>query len=110
MKPYTNWAADKIGPTPPIKTKYGWLEIYHGVKWLRYSLGAVLLDLEDPTKIIGKMNSPILTPNEPYEYMGHTNAGTVFSCGAIGLATAKLSELIETIMYEEENCENWIWQ
>lgn len=129
MKPYTNWAADKIGPTPPIKTKYGWLEIYHGVKCLRYSLGAVLLDLEDPTKIIGKMNSPILTPNEPYEYMGHTNAGTVFSCGAIveeekdeirlyygasdcaiGLATAKLSELIETIMYEEENCENWIWQ
>lgn len=128
MKPYTNWAADKIGPTPPIKTKYGWLEIYHGVKSLRYSLGAVLMDLDDPTKIIARTKSPILTPNEPYEYMGHTNAGTVFACGAIveeekdeirlyygaadcaiGLATAKLSELIDTMMYEEENCEEWIW-
>ena len=128
MKPYTNWSADKIGPTPPIKTKYGWLEIYHGVKMYRYSLGAVLLDLDDPSKIIGKLKSPILTPNETYEYQGHAYQPTVFSCGAIveekkdevrvyygasdcaiGLATAKLSELIDAIMYEEEHFDEWRW-
>ena len=128
MKPYTIWSADKIGPTPPIKTKYGWLEIYHGVKCLRYSLGAVLLDLDDPTKIIARAKSPILTPNEPFEYMGHSYNGTVFACGAIveeekdeiriyygasdcaiGLAKGKLSELIELMKYEEDNCEDWIW-
>ena len=128
MKPYTNWATDKIGPTPPIKTKYGWLEIFHGVKCLRYSLGVMLLDLDDPTKVIARGMSPILTPNTDYEYMGHSYQGTVFACGAIvdedkdririyygandcsiGLAEGKLSELIDTILYEEKNCEEWIW-
>lgn len=128
MKPYTNWAADKIGPTPPIKTKYGWLEIYHGVKQLRYAIGAVLLDLDDPSKIIARANSPILTPSEPYEYMGHITSGVVFPCGAlvdedkdeirlyygaadicVGLATGKLSELIELMKYETENFKPWQW-
>lgn len=128
IKPYTNWSADKIGPTPPIKTKHGWLEIYHGVKVGRYSIGAVLLDLEDPTKIIAKANSPILTPNEPYEYLGHYPNSVVFPCGAlvdedkdeiriyygaadtcIGLATGKFSELID-LMKKESNIKNWEWQ
>lgn len=117
LKPFTNWSSGKIGPTPPIKTKHGWLVIIHGVKALaghvRYSLGAVLLDLDDPTKVIGKASSPILTPNEVYEYTGHV-PNVVFACGAIadeandeirvyygagdtcvGLATGKLSEIIE---------------
>ena len=119
MKPHANWAYNKIGPTPPIKTEEGWLMIIHGVKstmagtCYRYSLGAVLMDLEDPSKIIGKMNSPILTPNTTYEYLGHA-PNTVFACGAIadieedrlrvyygaadtcvGLATGSLSEIIE---------------
>lgn len=128
LKPYANWNADKIGPTPPIKTKYGWLEIIHGVKELRYSLGAVLLDLNDPSKVIAKAKSPILTPNEPYEYMGHAQRPTVFTCGAIadeekdeiriyygaadisiGLATGKLSELLELILQEDKMYEDWKW-
>lgn len=48
------WGGHKIGPTPPIRTEAGWLEIIHGVtrscSTTRYSLGAVLLDLEDPEK------------------------------------------------------------
>ena len=128
LKPWTNWGADKIGPTPPIKTKDGWLEIVHGVKERRYSLGAVLLDLEDPSKVIAKAKSPILTPNAPYEYMGHSQAPTVFACGAladeakdeirvyygasdicVGLATGKLSELIDLIKFEDANFEDWKW-
>lgn len=128
LKPFTNWNADKIGPTPPIKTKYGWLEIIHGVKQRRYSLGAVLLDLDDPSKVIAKAKSPILTPNEPYEYMGHASGPTVFACGAladeekdeiriyygasdiaIGLATGKLSELINLILTENKMYEDWKW-
>lgn len=128
MLPYTNWNADKIGPTPPIKTKYGWLEIYHGVKQPRYSLSAVLMDLDDPSKIIAKAKSPILTPNEPYEYMGHAAGPTIFACGAtvdeakdevriyygasdisVGLATGKLSELIDLIMTEDKEFDDWQW-
>lgn len=86
LKPYTLWNWTKIGPTPPIKTKEGWLEIIHGVTTSctgsRYSIGAVLLDLEDPRKIIGKAYSPILTPDAEYEYMG-TVPNVVFPCGAI---------------------------
>lgn len=128
LKPYANWNDTKIGPTPPIKTKYGWLEIIHGVKGNRYSLGAVLLDLNDPSKVIAKAKSPILTPNEPYEYMGHAAGPTVFTCGAlvdeekdeiriyygasdicIGLATGKLSELINLILTENEMYDDWKW-
>ncbi len=127
LKGYTNWADTKIGPTPPIKTKYGWLEIFHGVKGMRYSLGAVLLDKDDPSKVIAKMKSPILTPNTPYEYNGHVGA-VVFACGAlvdeekdeiriyygagdcaIGLATGKFSELIDTMMYEDKTYDDWRW-
>ncbi len=80
------WAGLKIGPTTPIKTEKGWLEIIHGVQnsfWsVRYSLGAVLLDLEDPSKIIGKMNRYLLTPETEYEHMGVV-PDVVFTTGAI---------------------------
>lgn len=127
LKGYTNWADTKIGPTPPIKTKYGWLEIYHGVKGTRYSIGAVLLDLYDPSRVVAKMKSPLLTPNADYEYNGHIS-NVVFTCGAIvnedkdeikiyygaadcaiGLATGKLSELIDTMMYEDKTYDDWRW-
>ncbi len=126
MLPYTHWNEDKIGPTPPIKTKYGWLEIFHGVKQPRYSIGAVLMDLDDPSKIIAKAKSPILTPNEIYEYVGHVAGETVFPCGAlvdedkdeiriyygaadlsVGVAIGKLSELIDLIMSEEKQSFDW---
>ena len=113
---YTRWALKKIGPTPPIKTDKGWLVIIHGVTEslaTRYSLGAMLLDLEEPWKVIGKTMSPILTPEEPYEQWGFV-PNVVFACGAIGdiendelilyygaadericLATGKLSEIVD---------------
>ncbi len=81
-----SWAGLKIGPTVPIKTEKGWLEIIHGVQncfWTtRYSLGAILLDLENPEKIIGCMKRYILTPETEYEHMGVV-PDVVFATGAI---------------------------
>ena len=112
----------KIGPTVPVKTKEGWLEIFHGT-WdscanTRYSIGAMLLDINDPTKIIGCMNSWILTPQAPYELSGHVD-NVCFPCGCIVdedmdeikiyygaadecicLATGSLKELIEACKKE----------
>ncbi len=80
------WAGLKVGPTPPIKTESGWLEIVHGVQncfssW-RYSLGAIMLDLENPERIIGAMQSYILTPETEYEHHG-VIPDVVFATGAI---------------------------
>jgi beta-1,4-mannooligosaccharide/beta-1,4-mannosyl-N-acetylglucosamine phosphorylase len=76
----------KIGPTPPIKTKEGWLEIIHGVtshcSGQRYSIGAILLDLHDPTIVIGKTSTPLLVPDRDYEYQGIV-PNVVFTTGAI---------------------------
>jgi len=79
-----DWDILKIGPgAPPIKTEKGWLEIYHGVdKDERYSLGAVLLDADDPSKVISKSKKPFLVAEEPYETDGLVK-NIVFSCGAI---------------------------
>ena len=83
---YTTWAWHKIGPTPPIKTKEGWLEIIHGVTsscaGKRYLIGAILLDLKDPSKVIGKTNSYLLAPLTWYEQNGRV-PNIVFPCGAI---------------------------
>lgn len=128
LQPYTNWNADAITPTPPIKTKEGWLVIYSGIKEGRVSLGAILLDLNDPTKIVAKGKSPILTPNVDFEYKGHTAKSSVNTCGAIvneekdeisvyycgagmsiGMAKGSLSELLKLIKYEDANFEDWLW-
>ncbi|MFC1517439.1 glycoside hydrolase family 130 protein [Candidatus Margulisiibacteriota bacterium] len=81
------WDEYKIGASvPPIETPKGWLEIYHGVKDIAggplYRLGAVLLDLKEPRKILGRSDIPILAPREYYERVGDVN-NVVFSCGAI---------------------------
>ena len=56
---------------PPIKTRFGWLLFYHGFdpahSEIGYKVGAMLLDLEDPTKILARSNMPILEPKEWYE-------------------------------------------
>lgn len=83
---YRFWNVNKIGPTPPIKTEKGWLDIIHGVYspagGTYYYLGAMLLDLDEPWKVIGKTNSYILAPEEDYERHGNCD-NTVFACGAI---------------------------
>lgn len=56
---------------PPIKTSEGWLEIYHGAtENHRYCLGALLLDLEDPTQVIARSEEPIMEPIAEYEMTG----------------------------------------
>jgi len=74
------------GP-PPIKTKQGWLVIYHGVATHFsssniYQAGAFLLDLDDPSKVIARTRHNILEPREIYETVGQV-ANVVFPSGAI---------------------------
>ena len=78
-----NWESNKIGGgAQMIETAKGWLQIYHGVDdRQRYALGALLLDLEDPTKIVGRLKTPLAEPSEPYEVEGFFG-NVVFSCGA----------------------------
>jgi beta-1,2-mannobiose phosphorylase / 1,2-beta-oligomannan phosphorylase len=83
LEPKEEWEALKIGAgTPPIRTKKGWLIIYHGVSVDKvYRAGAALLDLKNPTKILGRTKSPILEPNENYERYGDVD-NVVFPSGA----------------------------
>jgi predicted GH43/DUF377 family glycosyl hydrolase len=73
-----------VGPTP-MKTSEGWLILYHAMDHRnpdRYRMGAILLDLNDPTKILYRSNNPILEPEEDYENNGH-KWGVVYCCGAV---------------------------
>lgn len=78
------WDSARIGGgAVPIKTSKGWLELYHGAtEDHRYCMGAVLLDLKDPTKVLARSSKPILEPDAPYERKGFFG-GVVFSCGTI---------------------------
>lgn len=78
------WDCNRIGAgAPPMKTEYGWLNFYHGVDHQRnYRLGILLLDLDDPTKVIGRSADPILSPDEDYEKVGLV-PNVVFTCGAV---------------------------
>jgi predicted GH43/DUF377 family glycosyl hydrolase len=80
--PDSGWESFKIGAAgPPIRTQDGWFLIYHGVSsHRRYCLGAALLDVEDPSKIIARQAEPILEPELDWEINGHV-PNTVFSCG-----------------------------
>jgi beta-1,4-mannooligosaccharide/beta-1,4-mannosyl-N-acetylglucosamine phosphorylase len=74
------------GP-PPVKTREGWLHVYHGVAGHFgsvgiYQGGALLLDLNDPTKVIGRSRCNILEPREPYECTGQV-PNVVFPSGMI---------------------------
>ena len=71
------------GP-PPIKTNRGWLVLYHAhdaYEPNKYKLGAMLLDLNDPTKILYRASAPVLSPDETYE--NHGKPGIVYACGAV---------------------------
>ncbi|MHB9023616.1 MAG: glycoside hydrolase family 130 protein [Armatimonadota bacterium] len=78
------WDSIRIGAgAVPIKTDYGWLEIYHGVNAEQgYCLGAALLDLEDPVKVLARSNIPFLIPETEYERTGFYG-NVVFTCGAV---------------------------
>lgn len=67
-----SWDSARVGAgSAPVRTKEGWLEIYHGAnKENRYCLGALLLDLNDPTKVLSRSEEPIMEPIAPYEQTG----------------------------------------
>lgn len=109
---YRFWNTQKIGPTPPIKTDKGWLDIIHGVFTpageTYYYIAAMLFDLEEPWKVIGKTNSYLMMPDVQYEKHGNCD-NTIFPCAkgdelwlyygacdhTINLAIGSLSEILE---------------
>ncbi len=111
-----DWQTERIGAgTPPMKTKYGWFFLFHGVdKRGVYRVGACLLDLHDPTKIVRKTSNWIMEPDQPFELEGIYDGcvfptGTVLKDGTlyiyygcadkhIGLATVNFDELLEDMM------------
>ena len=81
------WQSTKIGPGPiPIETDEGWLMIYHGVintcNGFVYRMGAALLDLDEPWKVIARSKNYIMAPWEQYECMGDV-PNVVFPCAAL---------------------------
>lgn len=73
-----------VGPVP-IKTKYGWLVFYHAMHandFSKYRVGAMLLDLHDPTNILARSPEPVLEPDQLYEHNGF-KAGVVYASGAV---------------------------
>ena len=81
------WQSTKIGAGPiPIETSEGWLMFYHGVlsscNGLVYSMGAALLDLDEPWKVIASCRDYLLSPQTNYECVGDV-ANVVFPCAAL---------------------------
>lgn len=81
LRPTYPWEYVQIGNCgSPLETPAGWLVLTHGVGPMRkYSIGAVLLDLDDPTRVIGRLAEPLLSPNEN-ERAGYV-PNVVYSCG-----------------------------
>lgn len=109
------WDSKKVGiAAPPIKTDEGWIVFYHGVSEDGiYRVGAVLTDLRDPIKIIGRLDYPIFEPETEYEKKGEV-PHVVFPCGTavigkkifvyygggdkvIGAATVETKKLLEVL-------------
>ena len=112
-RPSGSWDSNTVGSNGvPIETEHGWLLINHGFgPDIVYHLGVILLDLDDPTKVINRPEEPIFWPQEIWELKGdkpnvvfsNTNPvvdGTVYvyygaADHVIGLATCQLDELID---------------
>lgn len=78
-----DWEVKIGGAAPPIKTDEGWLMLYHAVgKDEKYRVGAMLLDLENPMKILHRSTEPILEPELAFENQGIYN-GICFPCGNV---------------------------
>jgi len=115
QEPKHPWEFIQLGNCgSPLETEKGWLMITHGVGPMRrYSLGAVLLDLEDPSRIIGQLKEPLLMANEE-EREGYV-PNVVYSCGSLihngdliipygmsdyasGFATVRMDELLSRLL------------
>lgn len=114
LKPAFPWELVQLGNCgSPIETEAGWLVLSHGVGPMRqYCIGAFLLDLDDPSKVIGRLREPLLRPNEN-EREGYV-PNVVYTCGALihngelimpygladhatGFATVPLAELLSAM-------------
>ena len=112
QEPQYPWEFVQIGNCgSPLEVDEGWIVLTHGVGPMRqYCIGAILLDLEDPTKIIARLDEPLLVPHEK-EREGYV-PNVVYSCGAIihnkelvipyamsdinsGIATVGVNELLD---------------
>ena len=87
MGPAAGWQSTKIGAGPvPIETDEGWLLIYHGVltscNGFVYSIGAALLDPDEPWKVIARSKPYLISPRKDYECVGDT-PNVVFPCAAL---------------------------
>lgn len=111
------WDSEKIGLcTPPLKTDFGWLILYHGISNSshEYRVGAMLLDLSTPEQVIARTAWPILEPSTHFEKEGYVS-NVVFPCGAalrndtlfiyyggadtvVGVATISLHKLIDYLL------------
>jgi predicted GH43/DUF377 family glycosyl hydrolase len=118
-QPAEAWEALQLGNCgPPIETDAGWLVLTHGVGPMRtYSIGAILLDLDDPTRVLGQLRCPLLSPardeqngyvpNVVYPCGALVHADTLvipygIADGAIGFATAPLPQLLATIVQQPD--------
>ncbi len=109
------WDSVKVGAAgPPFRTKEGWIMLYHGVSNDGvYRVGAVLLDLNNPVKVLARTSYPIFEPETHYEREGQVSK-VVFPCGnvvlgdklyvyygggdsVVGVATVKVRDLINTL-------------
>jgi beta-1,4-mannooligosaccharide/beta-1,4-mannosyl-N-acetylglucosamine phosphorylase len=96
MRPIGGWQATKIGAGPiPIETTEGWLLFYHGVltscNGFVYSMGAALLDIDQPWRVIARTASYLLHPKELYEQVGDV-PNVVFPCAALAdAATGRIA-------------------
>ena len=87
MAPDQNWEMTKVGAGPtPIETDMGWLVFYHGVitscNGFTYSMGAAILDINEPWKVLHRADSFLLAPHELYECCGDV-PNVVFPCAAL---------------------------
>jgi len=114
QEPTRPWEFTQIGNCgSPLEINEGWLVLTHGVGPMRqYSIGAMLLDLDDPTRIIGRLKYPLITPHEG-EREGYV-PNVVYTCGALihnneliipyamsditsGIATVSVSDLMDNM-------------
>lgn len=87
ISPVNNWEMTKVGAGPtPIETDEGWLCFYHGVitscNGFTYSMGAMIVDRDEPWKVLHRADSYLLSPQTDYEYVGDV-PNVVFPCAAL---------------------------
>lgn len=86
-----HWDEVRTGASAvPFRVAEGWLELYHGVDHdSHYAMGALLLDGDDPSRVLARSPRPILAPEEAYEVRGLFN-DTIFSCGHLDLGDGRI--------------------